>query len=255
MKHSRIAKWLSMAVTSLMVALGTQTALAASQTFNFDDITQWAGQGSNQAALVVDWHNDTLDDALVWGFRWDGEATGEDMLRAIAGTAHISTSNGGEITESGSGLDSRLFIQLTSWASFDGDKTLFGMGYDMNGNGFEYVPGANETGHAADAEDIYNEGWMNGFWSYWLDDDGDTEIGNNSALSGSGMSVRTLSNNSVDLWGWDADIDCFFGGGDGIGQPLGPYAAAESTSPVPLPGAVWMMLGGLASVLGLKRKN
>ena len=53
------------------------------QTFNFSDIKFWVGEGENRAALIVDWHDDG-ETAMVWGFRWNGEATGLDMIKAIA---------------------------------------------------------------------------------------------------------------------------------------------------------------------------
>ncbi len=53
-------------------------------TLSFSDIQYWVGTGSNQAAFVVQWNDSKIPDALVWGFRWDGNATGEDMLKAIA---------------------------------------------------------------------------------------------------------------------------------------------------------------------------
>ena len=51
---------------------------------SFEDINYWVGAGENSSALVLDWdgHGDQ-DFSLTWGFRWDGIATGEDMLQAI----------------------------------------------------------------------------------------------------------------------------------------------------------------------------
>ena len=74
-------------------------------------------------------------------------------------------------------------------------------------------------------------------------------------MSNWGLSARTLSNNSVDLWGWDADLDAFFGGGDGINVPLDPFTAAPAGAPVPVPGAFWLLASGLAGLAGLRRKQ
>lgn len=52
--------------------------------FTFDDILFWVGSGSKKAALVIEWHDGKSPDALVWGYRWDGEANGHDMIMAIA---------------------------------------------------------------------------------------------------------------------------------------------------------------------------
>lgn len=227
---------------------------SSAMAFSFTDIDHWVGEGSNQAALVIDWHDDKTD-ALVWGYRWDGEATGEDMLTAIAGLSNVGTGNGASDLGTISGSDVRFHANLTSWGSFGGDKTVYGLGYDVDNDGFTYVPGANDTGAAADADDVYLEGWMNGFWSYWVEDDGDEILGNNVTFSNWGLSARTLSNNSVDLWGWDQDLDSFFGGGDGIAQPLEPFQAAAAGSPVPVPGALWLLGSGLLGLAGLRRRK
>lgn len=51
--------------------------------FRFEDIKYWVGKGSNQAAMVIEWHDGKHPDAFVWGYRWDGEKTGFDMLTDI----------------------------------------------------------------------------------------------------------------------------------------------------------------------------
>ena len=59
--------------------LGTEA-----QINTFDDIDFWVGEGENRAALVIRWNDGKKPDGLVWGYRWDGNATGADMLEAIA---------------------------------------------------------------------------------------------------------------------------------------------------------------------------
>lgn len=49
--------------------------------FAFSDITFWVGQGSNISAFVLDFHDDALKGALVWGYRWD-EAEGKNTTTA-----------------------------------------------------------------------------------------------------------------------------------------------------------------------------
>lgn len=51
--------------------------------FSAEDITYWVGEGPKQAALVIDWHDERLPHALVWGYRWEGEVTAEQMLRDV----------------------------------------------------------------------------------------------------------------------------------------------------------------------------
>lgn len=58
----------------------------ADDSFTMDDILNWSGEGENQAALVVQWNMNGEENALVWGYRWSGEATGEKMVKDIAAT-------------------------------------------------------------------------------------------------------------------------------------------------------------------------
>lgn len=57
---------------------------------DLDAIRNWAGTGEKRAALVIDFHDQKGNDqALVWGYRWDGNASGEDMIRAIARSSRV----------------------------------------------------------------------------------------------------------------------------------------------------------------------
>ena len=57
--------------------------MAADGSFTMDMIQSWCGEGENQAALVIQWNDDEEPAALVFGYRWDGVATGADMVRAV----------------------------------------------------------------------------------------------------------------------------------------------------------------------------
>ncbi len=53
----------------------------------FGDIQFWVGTGTNQSALVIDFQyggtESATEQSWVWGYRWDGSATGHNMLDAI----------------------------------------------------------------------------------------------------------------------------------------------------------------------------
>lgn len=51
--------------------------------FGLDDIHLWAGTGTNRAGFVVDFQDGTSVRSFAWGYRWNGAATGEDMIRAV----------------------------------------------------------------------------------------------------------------------------------------------------------------------------
>lgn len=71
----------------------------------WDKITHWTGEGSNRAALVVQFNDNGPQRAYVWGYRWNdedfenGTPSGEDMFRAIAANSN----------------DLLLFTQYTGW--------------------------------------------------------------------------------------------------------------------------------------------
>ncbi|MFP3591629.1 DUF5074 domain-containing protein [Chryseobacterium sp. SIMBA_038] len=175
-------------------------------TLTFADVQYWVGTGSNQAAFVVQWNDSKNPDALVWGFRWDGNATGEDMLKAIAKADH------------------RFYTLLYQGTQFG--SAIGGLGFDLNGantnalykNGnvtYPYYPVdgiVNTTAYdfddytAADAADHWSSGWTtNGYWSYWVKDPTDADFG----YSGVGASTRALVNGSWDVWNFNAGFSDF----------------------------------------------
>jgi hypothetical protein len=184
------------------VACTTQTALigviallassAVGQSFNFDDIQYWVGNGSNRAALVIDWGDEsTQPPALVWGYRWNGTAHGSDMFTALVAA------------------DQRLFAKLGASPS---NRALYGVGYDANGNGqfgidddtvfdsqgFAYTDPA-DLAISTDSADYYSEGWFTGFWHYGIAANNPYNGGSWSDVA-SGMAGRVLTDGAWDSW-------------------------------------------------------
>lgn len=173
-------------------------------TFTFADVQYWVGTGTNEAAFVVQWNDGKNPDALVWGFRWNGNATGEDMLKAIAKADH------------------RFFSLLYQGTQFG--SAIGGLGFDLNGvnsnalykNGnvtypFYPVNGiVNTTAYdfdqytAADVSDHWSAGWTaNGYWSYWVKDPTDADFG----YSGVGATTRALVSGSWDVWNFNLNFN------------------------------------------------
>ncbi|MCL5104948.1 MAG: PEP-CTERM sorting domain-containing protein [Armatimonadetes bacterium] len=176
--------------------------------FSFSDIDYWVGSGSNQAAIVIDWNDGINPASLAWGYRWTGAATGYDMFNAVVAN------------------DPRLFANYEN----HGGIVVFGIGYDVNNNGYSYVPGADETGHAGDAADHYKEGWMTaGYWSYNTIDGRETF--STSLLDWgyalAGFTGRPLENNSWDWWSYSPAPDWFGGNPD---SPVAATAVPEPSS-------------------------
>lgn len=140
----------------MMLSLAT-TARGAS----FDEIEFWVGDGANQAALVIDW-DEHLDagPSLLWGYRWDGVASGQQMLL--------------EVLQS----DERLFAKISPPSGLG--VSIYGLGYDGNGDqsfslddntAFDSdgvaTSGPSDFASATDPLDHYAEGWQSaGFWHY-----------------------------------------------------------------------------------------
>lgn len=185
------------------------TALRAADTsnggdpnFTMNDIKFWTGEGTNKAAVVIEWHDGKGTDALVWGYKWNGTAYGYDMVKAIAKA------------------DPRL-IFLTHMTGSLG-YTIGGIGYNINKTGSHYLIYNNETANPkypvngivsttaynydswtySDAADHWRSGWYNGYWSYFIKD---TQA-DAWEYSSYGASSRPLVNGSWDGWSFLGDM-------------------------------------------------
>jgi len=189
--------------------------------FSFGDVEYWVGDGANEAALVIDWNGGDAPVSLAWGFRWDGAATGQDMLTAVINA------------------DTNLYGRF---AGFGFGDVVIGLGYDVDGDGFgisdgtDFGPGGlayagtSDGATATDGDDHYAEGWETGFWSYWLGE-GDPYDGGGWAEPQVGFGDRALSDGDWDGWR--------FAPGFVSSEPREPVAA------VPGPGAVVVLVAAV----------
>ena len=220
-----------------------ESQLRADASFTFDDIQYWVGNGSNKAALVIEWHDGNRPDAIVWGYRWDGEATGHDMIVAIAQA------------------DPRLVLltQYTGWMGYTIDGIGYGesrlnISYDLEGaksepkNAFKFEPPITnpllgQTSHPEHpAEDVaaairqgvqtgviyhpinaerygypsydydywscsngihWQAGWYYGYWSYFVR----SSQTSNFSYSGLGATSRVLTDGCWDVWSWNGNMN------------------------------------------------
>ncbi|MCI0332530.1 MAG: hypothetical protein L0228_04835 [Planctomycetes bacterium] len=172
--------------------------LCAADPFSFDDIQFWVGSGANRAALAIDWVEDsTQPPALAWGYRWDGAATGRDMLLAVVAA------------------DDRLFAKLDDVP--DGNPVrVFGLGYDADRDGefgIDDGTGFDESGFAdgsapffpaaaTDADDYYAEGWTFAFWHYGVASTNPYDGGSWTDIQ-FGMASRVLTDGAWDSWAFE----------------------------------------------------
>jgi hypothetical protein len=143
--------------------------------------------------MAIDWYeNQSEPPALVWGYRWDGTAHGNDMLTAVIAA------------------DPRLFAKL---GGSRGDaNAVYGIGYDANGDGrfaidddtvfdaegFAFT-GPADLAISSDAADYYAEGWFTGFWHYGVASSNPYDGARWSDIA-VGMASRELTDGSWDSW-------------------------------------------------------
>lgn len=188
--------------------------------FTFDMIESWAGEGSNQAALVIQWNDSKETSALVFGYRWDGMATGADMIRAVVAAnpqlyGLIQYTNVSSPTDPNGGYTINGF----GWdRDADGDIALIDTGngnqvYESENGLFihprGYVPGQGGSSDydydnwiARDNDDFWGAGWYISYWSYWVKEGQASSFG----YSGWGASGRVLQNGSWDGWNFSVNM-------------------------------------------------
>ena len=132
--------------TALLALILTSLQLQA-LVGSLDNIDYWVGAGANRAALVVQWNDGLTPVSVAWGYRWDGTATGLDMLRAIAGSTRVEDP-AGETVGAASGADGRLNLGLVEYS------------FGLSVLSLEYLPSAGATRTQSD--------WYSGYWQYLI---------------------------------------------------------------------------------------
>lgn len=135
-------KWIAALLALPLSCLQAQTPVD-----DFDDIQLWAGSGTNQAALVLQWNDGANPASFVWGFRWNGETTGLQMLTAVAGSTLVREAGGGDTLETLAGADPRLSLVIERYGFGDAVYSLV----------------FNDAGIVRTAAD-----WSAGYWQYSL---------------------------------------------------------------------------------------
>ncbi|MDO4510485.1 MAG: hypothetical protein Q4B68_01535 [Bacteroidales bacterium] len=160
--------------------------------FSFSDIKNWSGEGSYSAALALKWTGSEY--TWVFGYHFDGEKTGADMIMEIAAN------------------NPRFFVLAASTAY---GTTVGGFGWDADNNGFELkdangntvtadergvytISGTNFDSYTAASEaDFWNSGWMSkGYWSYNIA----TNPAEKISYASTGCTGRKLADGVWDLW-------------------------------------------------------
>jgi len=203
-----------MKLKSILI-FGSLLSAALSQAFGLNDITTWAGTGSKQMAFVVDWNDGVNPESLVWGFRWDGTATGLDALNSIMA------------------VDPRLSRTMGG----GGSNTIFGLGYDTDWDGLP-LTGTGEFKTPVHATDHYREGWFeSGFWGHYV---------------GTGPEVPSWSfGNGAFISGALVDQDWH---GFSFAPGFSGGAPSQPVNPVPEPATLAAVGFGVAAILRRRKK-
>ncbi len=78
--------WFACSYTDFDPALEPAEPFAAFDPFRFtaSDVVYWVGTGQDTALLMIDFHDGSVTSSYAWGYLFDGSATGESMLNAVA---------------------------------------------------------------------------------------------------------------------------------------------------------------------------
>lgn len=171
------------AVVALTLALSGANANAI--VTSLSDITFWVGSGNNTAGLVVDFHDGSARQSFAWGYRWDGTASGADMILAITtadpGLSMVAFGTGASdffLTEISflDGMD--LHTQTSgSFATYPADYSSWGY----------YIAGGSAGGAGVSGGGL-------ALPTTW------TSSPTAASLMGFGSPGRELANNSWDAW-------------------------------------------------------
>jgi len=223
-KHTRLLAVIAAAIHLSLITAGAQVIA------DLDDILFWTGTGANRAGLVIDFNDGETKESFAWGFRWDGTATGAEMLTAVAAAdPNFSILFGGTVA-------SGFFMTQASY--FDGVFTHVGTSGDFVSNfnywGYYVVGGTAGGTFAPDVFDPVSPGAGSAFPGSWL------ESPSGSSYASLGSPGRILENDSWDGWSF---------GESPIPEPTLAYAA------IPEPGSFAMVGAALCWFLAAFRRR
>ncbi|MFM8415534.1 MAG: PEP-CTERM sorting domain-containing protein [Planctomycetota bacterium] len=216
-------------VATLAACLAPRARASLVPVDDFSDLVLWAGSGTNSAGFVLQFAATESPTAIAWGYRWNGAATMQAMMDAIAGTTTLV--NGAPVPP---GLDARLSISGTQY-SFG--VFLSTIAYDQIG-----LP----AGWSQVTRQIENDFVQTGTYPTLY-----TRADAGGAWLGEGQSqVMTFTYSQVGA----SDITLASGGWYGFVQSSGPetFAFAQPMAAVPEPGT-WGLAAGAAAATAAAR--
>jgi len=212
-------------VCAVLGCVMTWAGAGAQIVSDFDDIQFWVGDGANRAGLVIGFNDGAAEDAFVWGYRWDGTASGARMLSDIAeADTRLDLLFGGTVEEN-------FFVQNMEYTDGNDDNHFApSFGY--------FIAGGTASGTAIDG------GGTSVPTTWTLSPSGASE---SNTFEGTEFGGRLLADGAWDGWfaGNFPPPDFEFDG-----DTSGPYYAA-----VPEPTALLLILVGGLALLIWKRER
>jgi hypothetical protein len=226
-------KELLLAIALLLFSISAEARADFVTVNELSDIVLWAGDGGQEAGFVLQFGDGEDPTTIAWGYRWDGAATVQDMMVAVAGSTTIS--GGGPVPP---GEDSRLSV---SGAQFDfgGGPVVFISSITYNQNGLP--PEWSQVSRAI-VDDWINTGTYPSLYS---------NAGAGGIWTGATMNFAAASVGISEL----VMVD---GGWYGFVQSNGsdPFAFTQPVSAVavPEPGTWGLGIGAIMIAFGLHRR-
>lgn len=172
---------------SLTLALAGAFLVQKLSAISLDDIQLWTGSGTNRAALVIEWNSPEVlnqttvpalvaNKTLVWGYRFNGNATGTQMFNAIVAAdprlyavEHVDPNYGAGVDAIGFNLDGTGIAGVT-----DGTVAAFTSAFT---NGILMDTNLNiDAAQSLNRGDLFWSGFAGPYWQLW------TELGDSGGF-------------------------------------------------------------------------
>lgn len=203
---------------------------------DFSDLALWAGSGTNSAGFVLQFAATESPTAIAWGYRWNGTATMQAMMDAIAGSTIVAGASSPP-----PGLDGRLAIRAQYFSFGDaGGVFVNSIAYDQTG-----LP----AGWSQATREIVNNWTADGTYPtlYFAADAG------GAWTNSMGSSTMPLTAAAVGV----SDLTLTPGGWYGFVQSSGPqtFSFTQPVAAVPEPGTWALAAVTLAGAAGRARRR
>ena len=173
------------------LALAGLFLVSKSQAISLDDIQLWTGAGTNRAALIIEWNSPVVfnnttvpapvaNKTLVWGYRFNGSATGTQMFNAIVAANPQLYAVENIDPMFGTGIDAIGFNLDGSGIMGISDGTLTNRANTFT-NGILTNPAFNvDAAYSLNSGDLFWSSDFNGpYWQIW------NELGDNGGFTNS----------------------------------------------------------------------